>query len=65
MTWKVADEPCRYGRPSVRLLREIASEVYQETRYKDQIKRRQIELGLACTTRLSDRARLKWWNPAS
>ena len=64
MTWRTLGQPCRYGKPSLNDLREIASTVHQETPYKEQITRGQIQRGLRYVRRVSTCARLYWWNPS-
>lgn len=60
MTWKIGEQ-IEWTKPSINEIREIASEVADETDREFSV--RQIETGLSALKRIGQCDRLRWWNP--
>jgi hypothetical protein len=60
MTWTFGN-PVEWSKPSINDIREIASEVAEETDRESSAK--QVEKGLDSLRRLTEYDRLVWWNP--
>jgi hypothetical protein len=60
MTWTIGD-PVEWSKPSSNDIREIASEVAEET--DREFSAKQVETGLTSLKRLTEYDRLYWWTP--